>query len=271
MNMSTMGWFREYLIAKSAGAVWNPAEDFAIRVCMTFPEAENLKKYVIDCADAYIDQGECTPEKGKTLFFALETTGEEKYRETIRQVMAELNAAPVETATLEKLYAELPFRMAYEMKLNGMEKVGQVAAAFRSAHAKLWDAREKLHRAAEGEGFSLRSEAWFLMALADSVALCADQLYEHWRAMVDIYRETLSGVLHRMNAKGMLTADPTDAESAPDAAATAIVLYALLQGVRQGLIDPERYLPVACKGMAALRLNGETRAAEMMEEVFGVR
>lgn len=270
--MSAMGWFREYLIAKSAGAMWNPAEDFAIRVCMTFPEAENLKKYVIYCANAFIEQGECTPDKGKALFFALETTGEEKYREAIRQVMADLNAAPAdENATLEQLYAELPFRMAYEMKLNGMEKVGQVASAFRQAHARLWSSKAKLHRAADGEGFPMRSEAWFLMALADGVALCSNQLYEHWRALVDIYRETLSGVLRRMDAEGVLPVDPAEEQSPADPISTAIVLYALLLGVQQGLIDPERYLPVARKGMSALRRHGETRAAEMMEEVFGVR
>ena len=48
------------------------------------------------------------------------------------------------------------------------------------------------------------------------------------------------------------------------------LLYALLTGVEMGLIDPERYLPVARKGIAALREKGSPCAADTLEEGFGV-
>ena len=110
----------------------------------------------------------------------------------------------------------------------------------------------------------MRSEAWFLMALADGVALCSNQLYEHWRAMVDIFRETLSGVLRRVDAEGMLPVDPADEQSPADPISTAIVLYALLLGVQQGLIDPERYLPLLQKRAEALEAAGCRNAAAML-------
>lgn len=263
--MNPMGWFREYLIAKSPGAVWDAREDFAVRICMRNAHAAYLSRHVIECADAFI-QGGCTPGETKTLFYALEKTGEDKYRAAIQKAMERLEE-PAD-APLSALYETLPFRMAYEMKLNRMEKVGQTAKRYRDAHLARWDRVHRLHRTEYG--YSLREEAWFLMALVDGIALCSNQLYEHWRSLVDIYRETLSGVLQRFNGQGLLAADLTnDGESDP--IGTAIVLWALLSGVEQGLIDPERYLPVARMGLFALRNTTERLAADMMEEAFGVR
>ena len=263
--MSTMVWFREYLIAKTPGAVWDAREDFAVRVCMRFQHAAYLSRHVIECANAFL-QGGCIPGATKTLFYALEKTGEDKYHIAIQKAMDRLEE-PADTP-LSALYETLPFRMAYEMKINRMEKVGQTAQMYKDAHLSRWDRVHCLHRT--DEGFSLREEAWFLMALADGISLCSDQLYEHWRALVDIYRETLSGVLRRFNAQGLLAADLTE-DGEGDPMGTAIVLWALLSGVEMGLIDPERYLPVARMGLFALRETKERRAADMMEEVFGVR
>lgn len=263
--MNPMGWFREYLTAKAPGAVWDAREDFAVRICMRYPHTPYLSRHVVNCAEAFI-QGGCTPGESKTLFYALEKTGEDKYRAAIQKAMDRLEE-PAD-APLSALYETLPFRMAYEMRINRMEKVGQTAKLYRDAHLSRWDRVHRLHRTEYG--YSLREEAWFLMALVDGIALCSDQLYEHWRALVDIYRETLSGVLQRFNAQSLLAADLTE-EGEGDPIGTAILLWVLLSGVEMGLIDPERYLPVARMGLFALRKTPEGPAADMMEEVFGVR
>ncbi len=249
MKLTT--WFKEYMTKNAPGAAWNAEADFALRMCMKCAD-EACTRYALASADAFIQADSCTPANAKALFFALDKTGEDKYREAIRRVKEQLDAQPEDAdAPLSALYETLPFRMAYEMKLNRMEKVGATAAMFRSAHQRLWDGKAGLH------GTSLREEGWFLLALTDAIAVCSDQLYEHWRAMVDIYRETLRGVL------------PVLADA--DAQTLALLMYALLTGVEMGLIDPERYLPVARKGIAALRENGESCAADMLEEGFGVK
>lgn len=243
--MSPTSWFKEYMAAKTPGAAWDSREDFALRLCVKSADDNDLARYVIASADAFIQAGKCTPDNARALFFALERTGEEKYRDAIEQVMAGLNAKGEEKLDLIAAYETLPFRMAYEMKLNRMERVGATAAMFRIIHQRLWNAKAGRHDA------SLQEDAWFLLALTDAIAVCSDQLYEHWRAMVDIYRETLRGVLHSMEK-----AEPQT---------LAVLLYALLTGVKMGLIDPERYLPVARKGIAALREKGENHAADMLE------
>ena len=239
-------WFDEHLMQHIPGAAWNPMEDFVVRICMHFGECAKFSDYVVACANAFIQQAACTPANAKTLFFALEMTGEDKYRQAIQQVMDVLDAQQAE-ASLQAQYETLPFRMAYEMKLNRMERVGQTAMMFRSAH----------EHAKAAQDASVREKAWFLLGLTDAIATCSDQLYEHWRTLVDIYRERLSCMLR--------------AAADADAQTVAIILWALLAGVEMGLIDPERYLPVACKLLASLRQNGEAQAADVLESVFGVK
>lgn len=247
--MNAMSWFREYLEEHKPSGLWNAEADCAVRACIGLYRRTGealLKQYVIDWAAALAGAGAYMPACGKALFFALEETGGEEYRAAIEGVMAKLGrdpVKPIESAAM--LYEELPFRMAYEMRLGGMEKVGLAAGKFRQAHQDLWNAESGLF------GGDLRSTAYALLALTDAIEACADQLYEHWRAMVDIYREVL---------KAALNADaPTEGETA------AMLVWALLEGVRMNLIDPERYLPIARKRIAALKAQGLEQAAAMLE------
>ena len=248
--MENMAWFKEYVTANQPDGRWNAAADCAVRVCLSL-EDEMAKQHVIAWADSLIAADSCTPACGKALFAALAATGDEKYREAIEGVMADVGREPLDVIdSAEAMYAVLPFRMAYEMKLNRMERVGQTAAMFRSVHQRLWNAKASRHEA------TLLEEGWFLLGLTDAIAICSDQLYEHWRAMVDIYRETLRGVLRELETA--------------DSQMLALLLYALVAGVEMGLIDPERYLPVARRGIASLRESGENWAADILEEGVAV-
>ena len=234
--MDTMAWFREYLEGHQPEGNWGAAADCAVRASLL---TEDTAAYAIAWADSLIAADACTPACGKALFAALAAAGEDKYRAAIESVMARIGRDPAEHLdSAEAMYAVLPFRMAYEMKLGGMEKVGLVAARFRAARRLLLDTTD------------LRQTAYGLLALVDAIDACADQLYEHWRAMVDIYRDAL---------KAALTAE------APADETGAMLVYAIHEGVRMNLIDPERYLPIANRRIAALRAAGLENAAIMLE------
>lgn len=248
-----MAWFKEYLDTHQPDGAWSLQADWAVRACIRLyaqTGEDAYRAYVIAWADSLMAADACCPECGKALFFALDATGDAQYREAIEQVMARLGRMPSEAALpAETLYFELPFRMAYEMKLGGMEKVGLCAGKFRQSFAALWDEE---HGLISGGRYQ---SAVALLALADAINLCADQLYEHWRAMVDVYRVVLRGLL---------------AAEAPDNPETAgMLLTALHAGVRMRLIDPERYLPVAAKRIAALRSAGFAHAADMLDAEGG--
>lgn len=252
--MDTMAWFRDYLEAHVPDGRWSPAADDAVRLCIGLHRRTAdaaARQYVIDWADCLIGADACTPACGKALFFALEATGEEKYRAAAEGVMAALGREPLDViGSAETLYRVLPFRMAYEMRLGGMEKVGLVAAKYRAAHACMWDAQTGFF------GGNLRGTAFALLALVDAIDCCYDQLYEHWRALVDMYREVLRGALA--------------ADAAPEGETAAMIVWALLAGVRMNLIDQERYLPVAARRIAALKEQGMKQAAAMLEMEGGV-
>lgn len=247
--MDIMAWFRNFLNAYQPGGEWNMTVDWAVRTCTRLWDRtgdEVCRAHVITWADRLIANGACQPDNAKALFFALQETGAEKYREAIERVMAQMGRSPQDTMlSAQALYACLPFRMAYEMKLGGMEKVGLCAGKFRQSHRALLDDESGLIVG------SLRDTAIMLLALADAIELCADQLYEHWRAMVDIYRAVLRGALA---AKA-----PAEPETA------AMIVSALHAGVRMKLIDPERYLPIARKRITDLASAGHIRAAAMLE------
>lgn len=182
------------------------------------------RDYVLEKLRACAGQ-EQPQEIGMGLMFALEETGEECFRSGIER----LALRPVAVERLADAYGELPFRMAYEMKLNRMAWVSRVAEQFIGLRKRLFDKETGLYRAAEGSGFSPMATGWYLAALVDSIEACDQQLYEHWRSLVDIFREALRGLLHAGSTGG----------------AEALVVYAIRKGVRLGVIDPERYLPVA--------------------------
>lgn len=169
---------------------------------------------------------------GMGLMFALEETGEECFRNGIEQ----LALRPVVIERLADAYGELPFRMAYEMKLNRMAWVSRVVEQFVDLRSRMYVEETGLYQAAVGSGFSPMATGWYLAALVDSIEVCDQQLYEHWRTLVNLFREAIRGLLHSGNTGG----------------AEALVVYCIRKGVRLGVIDPERYLPVAERLSAAM-------------------
>lgn len=214
---------------------------------------------------------------GRALFFALDETGDERYRRAIERLMQRLReqssaacgSLPVRSgqSCLEWLYATQPFAMQYEMRFGGMEHVGDVARAFKTARSLLFDGDKGLYHAAcdaaqspaDGEtglreGYSLRETGFLLMALIDCIELCSEQLYEHYRAMIDIFREAMRGLLRWQDGETGLFAERIDraGEGQPEVCGSAMAAYALLKAVRLGVLDEEKYMPIARRVLGAL-------------------
>lgn len=244
--MDVMAWFGTYMKEHAPAKVWSAEADCAVCAAIRLWELTGegaCAAYAVAWADSLMAADACVPDCGRALFFALKKTGENKYREAVEEVMAQLGRNPgAEALGVDALCAELPFRMAYEMKLGGMEKVGLCAGKCRQSCAALRDDGGLV-------GGSVPDSVRVLLALADAIDVCSDQLYEHWRAMVDIFRSLLRSVL-ASNA-------PVAGESA------AMLVTALHAGVRMKLIDPERYLPVAKEYIAAIACDQVKALLEM--------
>jgi len=156
---------------------------------------------------------------------------------------------------LAELYKTQPSAMRYEMQVGKMAHVGDIARRFREARGMYYNAEKGLN--ACGRGFLMRENGCYLMALIDCVELCSEQLYEHYRALIDIFRESMRGLLRWQDKKTGLfhqVIDQPEGDSV-DLCGSAMAAYALYKAVRLGVLDGEKYLPIA-DGMFESVANG---------------
>ncbi len=301
-------WFKEYLAKYTHyKSYWNYEDGCILKAAADLYRVtgdEDYKRFVLDYMAQYVMPDGSIPNyemrqynsdsinSGKTLFFALTETGDERYRKAIEFHMQRLREHPrcecgnfwhkqlyPNQIWLDGLYMVQPFYMEYEMKFGGMEKVADIVSHFKNARKYLWNAQKGLNYHAFDESrkmfwadpvtghsanFWLRSTGWYLMGLADAIGLCREELYEHYRTLVDIFRESIAGVLRYQAEDGLFyqVIDHPEAEgNYTETSGSAMVAYALLKGVRLGILDPEKYLPIGKKVFEAI-VNTKLHAEE---------
>ncbi len=221
---------------------------------------------------------------GKALFFALDETGDVRYRQAIEFHMQRLREHPrcrcggfwhkqtyPNQIWLDGLYMAQPFYMAYEMRFDHMANVEDITRQFRNVRRYLFNEKKGLNYHAFDEArvqpwcdretglspnFWLRSTGWYLMALIDCIDLCSEQLFEHRQALIDIFRESVRGLLQWQDAETGLfyqVIDRADVEgNFLETSGSAMAAYALLKGVRLGVLNPEKYGPIGLRIFDAL-------------------
>lgn len=211
--MDIKQWFKDYL-AKNAPCQTG-GEDGALMAAVDMYRVTgeaDFRAFVLEhgvCPSANADQ---------ELFFLWEQTGEENDRQAIEQHMQQLRGAAA-PANGKALYQAGPFSMAYEMKCGGMEKVAAAVQMYKAP---------------------MQPDGWRLLALADAIGWCREELYEHYRALVDLFRAEMPVVLRQEES--------------------AVVACAMLKAVRLGVINPEKYLPIGKKMFEKLALPGDEKA-----------
>ena len=292
-------WFKEYLNKyEHYKKYWNYEDGCVLKAAVDLYKVtrdEAYKRFAMDYMSMYVAQDGSIPNyemrqynsdsinSGKSLFFALEETGETRYRQAIEFHMQRLREHPrCECGNfwhkqlypyqiwLDGLYMVQPFYMEYEMKFGGMEKVADIVSHFRNARKYLWDAEKGLNYHAFDESrqmfwadketgrsanFWLRSNGWYLMGLVDTIALCSEMLYEHYRALVDIFRESIAGILAYQAEDGLfyqVIDHPETEGNYTETSGSSMIAYALLKGVRLGILDPEKYLPIGKRVFEAI-------------------
>ncbi len=169
---------------------------------------------------------------GKVLFFAYDITGEEKYRKAIEFLMNRLRNHPRIPAGnfwhkgiypnqvwLDGLYMALPFYAEYETRFGGKEHYSDIAKQFQNVRQFLFDEEKGLYlhgyddsreqpwcdkKTGRSKNAWLRSVGWLLMAYADTLDVLSDEIFEHFKAVYDLYREAVRGILPYRDKKSGL-------------------------------------------------------------------
>ena len=221
---------------------------------------------------------------GKALFFALDETGDERYRKAIEFHMRRLREHPrcqcgsfwhkslyPNQVWLDGLYMAQPFYMAYEMRFGGMTHVADIVLQFQNVRKSLYNEEKGLHHHAWDEAriqpwadrqtgrspnFWLRSMGWYLMALVDCLEGMNEQLFEHYKTLEALFREAVRGLVRYRDAETGLFYQVIDRADAPgnylETSGSAMVAYALMKGARLGALLPDRYAPMGAKAFERL-------------------
>ncbi len=221
---------------------------------------------------------------GKALFFALEETAEERYAKAIEFHMQRLREHPrcqcgnfwhkslyPNQIWLDGLYMAQPFYMAYEMTFGRMANVSDIVSQFQNVRKYLFDEEKGLSYHAFDEAriqpwanketglspnFWLRSMGWYLMALVDCLSLVSEQLIEHYKALQDLLRESIRGIVRYQDEKTGMFYQVIDHGQTPgnylETSGSAMIAYAIMKGVRIGALNDEKYLPLGTKAFEGI-------------------
>ena len=250
---------------------------------------ETYRDFVMQYLETYVKEDGSIPHyemnkynidsfnSGKALYFGLAQTGDERYRKAIDMHMQRLREHPrcdcgnfchkdeyVKQVWLDGLYMAQPFYLQYEMMFNKMENIADISGQFKNVRRWLFDSEKGLYyhgydethsqfwankETGLSENFWLRSTGWYLMALIDCIELCSEMLYEHYRALIDLFREAMRGLLRWQDKETGLFYQIIDRSDVKDnyleTSGSAMVAYALFKAVRLGVLDGEKYLPIA--------------------------
>lgn len=245
--------------------------DFVLHYLETFVTPEgDIPNY--ETRQYNIDSINC----GKALFFALDETGDERYRKAIEYHMQRLREHPrcqcgsfwhkelyPNQIWLDGLYMAEPFYTAYEMRFGGKAHVRDILLQFENVRRYLYDTEKGLFYHAFDEAriqpwanrdtgcspnFWLRSMGWFLMAMVDCLALMDEQLFEHYKALEALFKETVRGILPYRDEKTGLFLQVIDHPEAEgnyaETSGSAMIAYALMKGAAIGALSHERYAPI---------------------------
>ncbi len=213
---------------------------------------------------------------GRLLFFALDETKDTRYLRALEYHMKRLHDHPrcqcksfwhkdiyPDQIWLDGLYMAQPLYMEYETRFNGMEHYDDIMTQFRNVRKYLFNEEKGLYYHGFDEAriqpwadretgcsanFWSRACGWWLIALVDTVEVMNPQIYDQYRELQDMFRETVKGILPYRDKETGLIYQVIDREDLPgnytEASGSVMTAAAVMKGCRMGILNPEKYLPV---------------------------
>ena len=219
---------------------------------------------------------------GTNLITLYERTGKEKYRKAADCLRRGLDEMPRThegsfwhkkiypwQVWLDGLYMAQPFYMTYETKYDGMkgctDSFGQfvrVRKYMRDEATGLYyhgyDESRSMYWADPQTGcspsFWLRAIGWFACALVETADCMDETLYYERRTLQSMLRELTEALLPWQGADGMFSQVvnyPDEPGNYPETSGSALITYALLKGVRTGML-PDSYEAPAKKAFGGI-------------------
>jgi len=179
---------------------------------------------------------------GRTLFFLYDRTGDEKYRKALETVMNGLRAHPrnadgnfvyhrerPEEMSMDALYRIQPFYMEYETVYDKKEKYNDIIGQFENAQKRICGREME----------QIRDTVQYLAALADTMENMSIEIYEQYRKLQDMFRQTLKSVLAHRAQDGLFHMAEDNGIGVFE---SAVIGGCVLKGCRMGILLKEKYI-----------------------------
>lgn len=252
---------------------------------------EKLKEFVIQYLDKYVNADGTIKHynmedyhldniaPGRALVFAYEQTGEERYRKAADLLEQQLIQQPrtkmgnfwhkkiyPNQVWLDGLYMAMPFHMAYDTKYGKKNHYIDIVQQFCNVQEKMFDVEKGLYyhgydetteifwadkRTGCSANFWLRSIAWLMMGLVDTLEEMDYRIYDIYRPMADMYKEGIHGILPYSDKETGLFYQIVDKtkEQLPgnytETSGSAMLAASMLKACRMRILLAEKYQPAA--------------------------
>lgn len=183
---------------------------------------------------------------GLTLYYALAKTGDKSYEDAIKKLAGFIGEQPrsqegvfinegSDAARKEvcicQAYLSQVFYMKYESTYGGKERYNDIIAQYNAYRANYYEAAVE---AMGSDAASAKVVALFAAALIDTMEVVDQPMYEIFRRMRDIFKETVSKEI----SAGLFTNSDM---------AAVMASYGVLKGCRMKALHTEKYESIALK------------------------
>lgn len=207
--------------------------------------------------------------EGKVLFDLYHYTGKEKYRKGIDTIFSQLETHPrtkegsfwhkkiyENQVWLDGLYMAQPFYMAYETRFNQLKNYKDIFNQFLLVEKHMKDPKTGLYyhgydsaktmfwcdpETGLSKNFWGRAMGWFVMAIIDTVEVMDEQMFYEYRYLMNLFKSVIDALIQVQSESGMwyqILDKPEVEGNYLETSASAIIAYAILKGVRLGLLTP---------------------------------
>lgn len=144
-----------------------------------------------------------------------------------------------EQADYDELCMSMPFFIFYETQYNKKEKYNEIVKQFRSLREDYYDKTNCLYSLKKDEEGNISNSVKVLFALSEMLMNTSEEIYENYRSLIDLYRETLKGIVSftGRNSEGAVKA----IESEMDESDEVMLRTSVKDAIQMGIILSEKY------------------------------
>lgn len=210
---------------------------------------------------------------GRSIIFAYEETGEDRYYKAVQLLMKQLKEQPrtdsgnfwhkqiyPNQVWLDGLFMAQPFYMAVETKFGKKDGYSDIISQYKNVRKNIFDEDKELYYHAFDESremfwadkktglsknFWLRAIGWYQMSIIETMQEMPKAVYENYNDLQIIFKESIKGILKYQDPKSKLFYQIVDHPEVEgnylETSGSAMISASILKACRMKVLLSEKY------------------------------